>query len=351
VAGLFVISTQKEKLFRNLTLSMTTRQLQRIGTHDGTFHCDEALAVFLLRQTPQFEKADLIRTRDPELLNQCSIVVDVGAVYDPSTLRFDHHQRGFSEILGQGFNTKLSSAGLIYKHYGEEIIARRLGREKIDPIVQILHKKLYQEFIEGIDGIDNGVSQYPSELKPNYKVRTDLSSRVSWLNPAWNERCDRETVDAKFLKASALTGSEFFDRLDYYSNSWIPAREIVSEALKSRTIVDASGRILLLKTFAPWKDHLFDIENETNLKETDQPLYVIYQDETGGNWRVQAVPTGPDSFESRKALPTSWRGLRDAELSILNNIPGCIFVHSSGFIGGNATKEGALRMAQESLCR
>jgi hypothetical protein len=25
--------------------------LQVIGTHNGTFHCDEALAVFLLRQT------------------------------------------------------------------------------------------------------------------------------------------------------------------------------------------------------------------------------------------------------------------------------------------------------------
>lgn len=33
------------------------RILQKIGTHDGTFHCDEALAVFLLRQTPNFENA------------------------------------------------------------------------------------------------------------------------------------------------------------------------------------------------------------------------------------------------------------------------------------------------------
>jgi len=86
-----------------------------IGTHNGTFHCDEALAVFLLRQTSTYKDADLIRTRDPVKLDSCDIVVDVGAVYDPSSQRFDHHQRGFAENFGQGFVTKLSSAGLIYK--------------------------------------------------------------------------------------------------------------------------------------------------------------------------------------------------------------------------------------------
>jgi uncharacterized UPF0160 family protein len=114
------------------TRRYATRLLQKIGTHDGTFHCDEALAVFLLRQIPKYEKAgksssrfylntelrtlsELIRTRNADLLNQCTIVVDVGAVYDPQILRFDHHQRGFTEVFGHGFETKLSSAGLIYK--------------------------------------------------------------------------------------------------------------------------------------------------------------------------------------------------------------------------------------------
>lgn len=59
--------------------------------------------------------ADLKRTRDPAVLNTCDIVVDVGGVYDEKTQRFDHHQRGFEEIFGHGFSTKLSSAGLVYK--------------------------------------------------------------------------------------------------------------------------------------------------------------------------------------------------------------------------------------------
>ena len=58
---------------------------------------------------------DVKRTRDPAVLDTCDIVVDVGAVYDESKQRFDHHQRGFGEVFGHGFTTKLSSAGLIYK--------------------------------------------------------------------------------------------------------------------------------------------------------------------------------------------------------------------------------------------
>jgi uncharacterized UPF0160 family protein len=58
----------------------------------------------------------LKRTRDPAVLATCDIVVDVGAVYNESKQLFDHHQRGFAEVFGHGFETKLSSAGLVYKY-------------------------------------------------------------------------------------------------------------------------------------------------------------------------------------------------------------------------------------------
>lgn len=67
-----------------------------------------------------------------------------------------------------------------------------------------------------------------------------------------------------------------------------------------------------------------------------KPVYVVYPDETAGTWRIQAVPVSPDSFESRKALPEAWRGLRDEKLSEASGIDGGIFVHASGFIGGTS---------------
>lgn len=327
----------------------TTETKKVIGTHNGTFHCDEALAVYLLRQTPTYANADLIRTRDPTTLDTCDIVVDVGAVYDENLKRFDHHQRGFEEVFGHGFQTKLSSAGLIYKHFGQEIIAGRFQLQLEDPTVKTLWLKLYKEFIEAIDGVDNGVSQYPRDIVPKYRVQTNLSTRVGWLNPAWNEPFDPKTVDGQFVKASTLAGEEFLGRLDYYAKSWLPARTIVVDGFTQRTQVDPSGRIILFEQFAPWKEHLFELEAELNVTDEVKPFYVVYPDETAGAWRVQAVPVSSDSFESRKALPEVWRGLRDENLSKASGIEGCIFVHASGFIGGNKTKDGALSLARKAL--
>lgn len=48
-------------------------------------------------------------------------------------------------------------------------------------------------------------------------------------------------------------------------------------------------------------------------------------------------------------MPEAWRGLRDEALSELAGIPGCVFVHASGFIGGHRTRDGALQMARRAL--
>lgn len=73
------------------------------------------------------------------------------------------------------------------------------------------------------------------------------------------------------------------------------------------------------------------------------------QDERSGSWRIQAISLAPGSFASRKALPVAWRGLRDEELSEKCGIVGGVFVHASGFIGGNKTYDGALQMAVKAL--
>ncbi len=73
------------------------------------------------------------------------------------------------------------------------------------------------------------------------------------------------------------------------------------------------------------------------------------QDDREKKWRIQAVSQSPGSFESRHALPAAWRGLRDEELSKSSGVPGGVFVHASGFIGGAATEEGVLAMARLAL--
>ncbi|KAJ3118328.1 hypothetical protein HDU96_002485 [Phlyctochytrium bullatum] len=318
-----------------------------LATHDGTFHADEALALFLLKLLPAYRDATVLRTRDASLLATADIVVDVGGEYDPSRHRYDHHQRGFNETFDAVHTvTKLSSAGLVYKHFGREAVAQVLGWEEGDERVGLVYAKVYDDLIEGFDGVDNGVERYPAEVKARYKEGTSVARRVQRLNPWWNEK--GVDVNERFKKAMEITGEEFTSLVRYLGLSWLPARSMVEEGVKNRKSVHPSGRIILFDSFCPWKEHLFQIERELSLKDDERIFYAIYPDESG-KWRVQCVPEHSDSFVSRKPLPEAWRGVRDDALSKVTGIPGCVFVHASGFIGGNQTKDGALKMAFASL--
>eukprot|EP00879_Flechtneria_rotunda_P019538 GHRR01020525.1.p1 GENE.GHRR01020525.1~~GHRR01020525.1.p1 ORF type:complete len:268 (+),score=60.79 GHRR01020525.1:193-996(+) len=183
------------------------RKALQVGTHSGTFHCDECLGCYLLSQTSQFKDATIIRSRDPTILSQCDVVVDVGGVYDSTSNRFDHHQRGFTEVFGYGFSTKLSSAGLVYKHYGREIVAAAMNLPVDHSHVEAAYLQLYKSFIEAVDAIDNGVNQFDCDTPPKYVNNTTLSARVANLNPTWNQPYTDETLLAGFFKAVQLTGA------------------------------------------------------------------------------------------------------------------------------------------------
>lgn len=350
-----------------------------IGTHNGHFHADEALAVYLLRLLPTYQPSTLLRTRDPSLLSTCHTVVDVGGEYDPPKNRYDHHQRTFTTTF-PNHATKLSSAGLVYMHFGKSIIAARTGLDPEAEDTTLLYKKLYTEFIEAIDANDNGISVYPASETAGMKKRFNdsgitLSSLVSDLNndfsisapPTTEAETDttngvtsnsgpQAEEDARFLAASELMGKSFLRKLTGYHSAWLPARATVRKAYEGRFEDDREGRILVFREPTPWKDHLYTFESEIRdgsepsspQEQKPQVLYVLYPespDPQTSKWRIQAVPVSKDSFESRKPLPEKWRGLRDEELSGVVGVEGCVFVHASGFIGGNATEEGARRMA------
>ncbi|KAI8978929.1 metal-dependent protein hydrolase [Pilobolus umbonatus] len=325
--------------------------VKTIGTHSGHFHCDEALAVAMLKQTKEFRAANLIRTRDAAKLEDCDVVVDVGGIYDPATHKYDHHQRGFVATFDDKHTTKLSSAGLVYKHFGKEVIMNLLKKNTVDDEVQILYQKTYDGFIESLDANDNGISAYPSGLAPLFKESpTSLPNRVAKKNPSWNESFSDAETDARFIEASEMAGSELADYVCSLQKSWLPARSIVVEAIDRSTEVHPSGRVIAIERSCPWKEHLLDIEKERGLTGDKSILYVLYPESSSeGNWRIQCVPLRDQGFENRKSLPEAWRGFRDNELSQISGVDGCIFVHAGGFIGGNKSRHGVYEMARLAL--
>ncbi|XP_069361948.1 MYG1 exonuclease isoform X2 [Maniola hyperantus] len=324
----------------------------KIGTHDGVFHCDEVLACYMLKRLPEYKDAEIVRTRDMDKLRTCDIVVDVGAEYDHHKKRYDHHQREFTETLsslrpelGDKYKIKLSSAGLIYAFYGENVIKQLTPKgEPLKPEdLRLIYKKVYENLVEEMDAIDNGVPMTDEE--PRYKIRTHLSARIHRLNPEWNSELD-SNVDKVFETAMALVGEEVLYTVNYFVTVWLPARDYVKSALEEQLEVHESGQILVFKDRFPWKEHLFDLEEELGI--SGEIKYVIFKDKPN-SWRVQAVPVKPTSFVTRKPLNKKWWGVRDSELSQVAGIEGCIFCHSTGFIGGNTTRTGALDMAKNSL--
>lgn len=104
-----------------------------IGTHSGTFHCDEILACYLLSKHPDFAGHTVLRTRDQSLLDKCDIVVDVGSIFDPSKKRFDHHQvesrkrlvnLKFREFLFSHQNTFNETFSSLRPEFGEKYNVR-----------------------------------------------------------------------------------------------------------------------------------------------------------------------------------------------------------------------------------
>lgn len=345
----------------------------------------------MLRLLPTYQSSPLVRTRDPEVLAKCHTVVDVGGEYEAERNRYDHHQRTFDTTL-PNYQTKLSSAGLVWKHFGRDIVQYRTGLGAASQEVELVYDKVYRDFVEAVDANDNGISPYdPAANLPPKRFNdhgVTLASLVSDLNydfspddahppalaaqdpnPAQKaaetleQPLSAEQVqaaeDAKFGQASRLMGTTLLRKLNHAATSWLPARAEIGQAYGRRHEVDPSGKFVVLEAGGiPWKEHLYNFEKEAaqqkGLDEAgeDQQIYfVLYPEKPteGSKWRVQAVSVNKESFTSRKPLKEDWRGVRDAELSTKSGIPGCVFCHASGFIGGNETREGALEMARQSL--
>ncbi|CAL9738351.1 hypothetical protein MOSE0_N09274 [Monosporozyma servazzii] len=331
-------------------LKMSPKQ---ICTHSGSFHADESLAVYMLRLLPEYKDAKVVRSRNPEDWEASDIVVDVSAQYDGVRL-FDHHQREFMETFSPEYKTKLSSAGLVYKHFGKQIIESVIANADLAPVsaedLEVLYQRVYSRFIEALDANDNGISKYdlPEGENPNFNDSAiTIPGLISRMNPSWNAKdTSAAAFDAAFQKASEFIGTAFVDQVIGYAGSWLPGKSIVVNAVKERMSVDPSGKILVLSQFCPWKEHLYNVETEHNIEGAIE--FVIFVD-SAGSWRVSTVPVSSTSFKFRKGLPEELRGLRDEELSNKSGVPGCVFIHAAGFIGGAKTKESALKLAKMSL--
>ena len=68
-----------------------------------------------------------------------------------------------SSLANKKWKTKLSSAGLVYLHFGHKLLSQLLGAETEEKTIETVYDKIYENFIEEIDAVDNGINQYDGE--------------------------------------------------------------------------------------------------------------------------------------------------------------------------------------------
>lgn len=323
------------------------KTVKLIGTHPGVFHLDDAASTFLIRTAiPEFTDAKVCRTGDPKQLSKCEIVYDVGGKYDHEKKLYDHHHRGFNEVFNERWSVvKLSSFGLLYRHYGRDMISAIATRPIFDTEMELVYNKFYDSFVVTVDAIDNGVPRYPSDVgEPLYIDETTLATRVALMNPAWN--CTRGPGEHMelFEGAVKLAGEEITDHVRRLIDIWLPSRSVVERAFKLRNTHDSCGRIMVLDQACPWKSILHDLETSDS-----EILYVITPDCAKQRWSAQAVEKHPGTFATRLPFPEPWRGLTGSDLAKVCGVKGAAFVHASGFLAVNWSLEGVVEMCHQSI--
>jgi len=295
-----------------------------IAVHDGNFHADDVAGVAVVQLATGVTR--LIRTRDQEVLDASTYVLDVGGVYDPDANRFDHHQRE-GKPAPRANEVPYSSFGLVWKKYGEVIC----GSAKVAADVD-------KRLVQPIDAADCGFKLFEGGRPTvNGVAHFTVSAVVSSFNPT-----DPDATPADFNQGFG-EAVEFFRGLLCRTID-ASRKKLEGEApIRAALAAAVDKRIIELPSGGPGWDEV--------LCEAAEPLYVVFKAEASSaqTWMVQCVPPEPRSFDKRRPLPETWAGLRDTELATLTGVPDAVFCHLGRFICGAGSREGALALARLAL--
>ena len=298
---------------------MTVTQLV---THSGGFHADELMSSVILTQL--FPQADLLRTRDAELLTPAArrIIYDVGRDFDAEAQIFDHHQRPNPlREDGQPF----SSFGLIWAHYGRAYLAA-MGVPEAN--VDAIHTSFDTKFVLPIDLLDNGAME-PSVAGP-LSILT-LPSLLGSLKPVFDD--PSPTADDDAFHAALPIARSFIEAFVQNLAAKYRAQDLVMNA-----IADAGdSAILELPMGMPYRSAL-------EKAEADHILFVV--NPRGGDWTLNGIKLSNDTFEQRADLPAAWAGLTDTALEDASGVKGAKFCHNARFIAVADTRDAILEMAK-----
>lgn len=289
------------------------KNLKKIITHSGNFHTDEVFACAVLSLLHD-GNVEIERSRDPKVWATGDYVVDVGAEYDPSRGRFDHHQEGGAGIREN--KTPYSSFGLVWKEFGEKVT----GSSYVASLIDL-------RLVQPIDAGDNGFETFGvhGDVSP-FLVQDVISS----FRPGWNEP---RTEDEGFFEAVPFA-KKILEREIMRTKREEEGKKFAEKAYEEAE----DKRIIVLEDHYPWYEAI---------GTKPEPLFVVKPDRGNmGKWKIEAVRSEVHSFKNRKNLPSTWAGKTGNELAEISGVPDALFCHNKLFVAVAGSKEGALKLVQ-----
>lgn len=283
-------------------------------THGGKFHPDDVFSTMFMSRI--IDDPIVYRTIEQDVSSDKAVVYDIGFG------KFDHH--GPNALVRESNKVKYCSFGLLWKEYGMKYLntIESMDREE-------LFKRIDEDLIMQIDGIDNGV--FPN-VKAPYKLK-DLDYIIDLFNNSWME--DRDT-DIGFIEAVNFA-SIIFDKLLIREEALIVAKKKVLDKVKQ-----CKDGILILDEYLPYEEGLWENSNEYNIK-------IVIMPSNRGGYNIKPVTVSKDSHELAYSFNKEFLGLHDDELVKVSGIKSARFVHISGFIAVTGTLDDAILMAHNAI--
>jgi uncharacterized UPF0160 family protein len=290
---------------------------KKVAVHDGNFHPDDVFCVATLSILHN-GNIKVIRTRDENIYSKADYVLDFGGEYNPKKNRFDHHQAGGAGLRANKIS--YSAFGLLWREYGEKVC----GSKKI---ADILEKKL----VEVVDADDCGFDLC-TEVVPGLKPLT-LTDVIYSIRPTWKEK--DLSIDHFFLKA-----------VDFAKATLLREIKIAGDLLEAESLV--------AEAYNNSKDKQIIIFDNGYLPKNllckyNEPIFTVYKERSGKNWRVTTIEKKEGSFEPRKNFPVAWWGKTDAEFAKVTGVEDTVFCRNGGVFAGARSKEGAMKLAELAL--
>ena len=283
-----------------------------IKTHNGVFHADEVFAIALTKYflKPVDEdgnvcKFKVIRSRDKNI--EAHMFVDVDGEYNPSELKFDHHQKDY-----QG---NLSSVGMVAK-FLEDKYGIKMSKRLKDFIKEIDEhdtgiKKSQSFIIKTIQNLNSPNAFDHEEQDKNFEAAlhyankiVDIMENISLHNNitndvigAYYQRSPYDAIVVRTLKKNDKLKKEIEEEQD--------------KAIKNAVM---QGDCIVFKKDDPY----------VPAKKLIGKAHISKQwDKNQDCWSIQTIPISEDNFKAKYRLEP---------------VGDEIFIHKAGFI--SKTKSG-----------